>query len=122
MITFPFFFCCWLIQFRAICEGVFPNSLANPCTSLAIDSDLSFTKAELIGLFGSNLLTSLSFIAALYLPESTPPARGDQAIEAISSALAIGNSSLSALLSTRLYNTWMAENWVQPRNSAIVLA
>src|SRR6266496_6110551 len=97
--------CRCLIQFKATCEGVLVISVAIACTSVAIEIFLSFTNEALIGLLSLNLFCSLVF-CLLYFPERTPPPSGDHTVTPISKARAIGNSSLSADLSIKLYIIW----------------
>src|ERR1700730_1872087 len=94
--------CCCRIQFKAICEGVLFISFAIVCTSFAIEIVLSFTNEALIGLLTLNLFWSL-LSCLIYFPERTPPPNGDHAVTPISKERAIGNNSLSADLSIKLY-------------------
>ena len=58
----------------------------------------------------------------MYLPDSTPPPSGLQAVTVMPSASAIGNSSRSASRLIRLYGTWSPANGVELRDSASVFA
>src|SRR5215469_16918213 len=122
MTPLPFPSCCCLIQFKAICEEVLFISFATTCTSVAIAIFLSFTNDALIGLLTLYLFWSVLLSCLLYFPERTPPPKGDHIVAPTSKPRAMGNSSLSADLSIKLYINWIPMKGDQPRSSAIAFA